>query len=126
MSTTLSYGYLQPQSGDPGSTWFPALNADIQQLNDHNHNGTNSSLISNSVLAGGSVSVAAGSWTANGTGSYKQTVTVPAGYNMTDFSMTTRLTSSNHIIYPTIEYASASTFVIYTLDNTLDYTVLFR
>lgn len=45
MSIELSYGYKKPQTGDKGSTFFPELEANIQQLNDHAHNGSNSAQI---------------------------------------------------------------------------------
>lgn len=43
---TLSYGYEKPQNGDTGDVFFPALERDIQRLNDHTHDGVNSPFIS--------------------------------------------------------------------------------
>ncbi len=124
MATTLSYGYIQPQNGDPGSTWFPALNDDIQQLNDHDHDGSNSAQLNAASIVNGAVSILAAAWVSNGTGSFYQDVTVPAGFNMDDYSITTRLNGGD-IIYPSIDRLTATTFRIYTLDNTLVYRAVF-
>ena len=61
MSTTLSYGFIKPQSGDPMATWQSALESDVQQLNDHTHDGTNSALISAKSISTGTVTTT--SWT---------------------------------------------------------------
>ena len=48
---TLTYGFKKPQVTDKGPVVFPALEANWQQVNDHNHDGANSALISpNSIL----------------------------------------------------------------------------
>lgn len=43
---TLSYGFEKPVNGDTGDVFFPALERDIQRLNDHTHDGVNSPFIS--------------------------------------------------------------------------------
>ena len=121
----LSYGYKQPENGDKGSVWFPALNDNITRLNSHNHDGSNSAQLSSTSILKGSVSILAINWTSNGTGSFKQDVTVPSGYNMDDYNIEFRL-SGSHIIYPTVERLTATTFRVYTLDNTLAYEAVFR
>lgn len=122
---TLSYGYKQPENNDRGSVWFPAINANITQLNAHSHNGTDSALIGAANIQQGAVTILAASWTSDGTGRYKQTVTVPTGFDMDDFTITVRI-SGSHIIYPSIERLSSTSFRIYTLDNTLTYIATFR
>lgn len=125
MATTLSYGYVNPQTGDPGSVWFPALNGNITQLNDHNHNGINSAPLSTSSAVGASVNIPSGSWASDGTGRYKQDVTVPSGYNMTQYSITFYL-STGEIIHPSITQLTGTTFRIFGPDNTLSYVAVFR
>lgn len=126
MASTLSYGYIQPANGDKGSVWFPALNTNIQKLNDHTHNGSDAAQINAGVIVSGTVSILAAGWTLVEAGKYKQTVTVPAGFTTTGYSITVRLASTNTVIYPTIDYVSGTTFDIYTCDNTLSYTAVFR
>jgi hypothetical protein len=41
----LSYGFQKPEVTDQGGIVFPALEANWQQVNDHNHDGVNSALI---------------------------------------------------------------------------------
>jgi hypothetical protein len=62
MSITLSYGYKKPQTGDKGSSWFPDLEHDIQQLNDHTHNGVTSAKIPTTNISPVKY-VLSGSWT---------------------------------------------------------------
>jgi hypothetical protein len=122
---TLSYGYKQPENNDRGSVWFPALNSNITQLNGHAHNGTDSALIGAANIQQGAVTILAASWTADGTGRYKQTVTCPSGFDMDDYSITVRIQSS-HIIHPSIDRVNSTSFIIYTPDNTLTYVATFR
>lgn len=122
---TLTYGYLKPETGDKGSVWFPALEADIQQLNDHTHNGVNSSLIQSSSIIAVTQNILAANWVATTGGTYRQLVIMTGGLQYDNFMVNVRLTSTGHIIYPTIEKVSAATFYIYTNDNSLDYTLVY-
>jgi hypothetical protein len=125
MATTLSYGYVQPQNGDQGSVWFPALNTNISLLNGHVHDGITSALLSAGSVVGGTVSIPAASWVADVTGRYKQNVTAPAGYNMTGYAITFYL-STGEIVHPSITQLTSTTFTVYGPDNTLTYTAVFR
>lgn len=51
MATTLTYGLVKPVTGDTGAVWFPAMEANITQLDAHDHNGTNSPQLSNTGIA---------------------------------------------------------------------------
>jgi hypothetical protein len=125
MATTLSYGYINPQNGDPGSVWFPALNSNITQLNNHNHDGITSAAIPSSSTVSGTVSIPAGSWVLDVTGRYKQDIIVPSGYNMTQYSIMFYL-STGEIIYPSITQLSGTSFRVFGPDNTLSYVAVFR
>ena len=125
MATTLTYGYIQPQNGDKGSVWFPALNTNIQQLNDHTHNGVNSAPISGANVTSGTVTIPAASWVLDVAGRYRQDVTVPAGYNMDSYSILFKL-STGEIITPSITRLSLTSFRIFGPDNTLTYPAFLR
>ena len=125
MATTLSYGFIQPQNGDKGSTWFPALNTNIQKLNDHTHDGSNSALITAASISKGQVSIASGSWTSDGTGRYKQDITVPAGFNMDDYSIQFRISGGENVLL-SYDRLTATTFRVYTCDNTKTFVAVFR
>jgi len=120
----LSYGYKQPENGDRGSVWFPALNFNITRLNGHSHNGTDSAPINSANITKGTVNVPAASWVLVSSGKYSQVVTCPAGFNMDDYNITVKI-SGGDIIYPTIVRSSLTTFTIYTLDNALTYKAYF-
>ena len=51
MSTTLSRGYKLPSSGDDSTTWMSNIEDNIQRLNDHDHDGTDSALIDGSKIS---------------------------------------------------------------------------
>lgn len=119
---TLSYGFKLPDSGDKGPTVFPALESNIQKLNDHTHDGSNSAKISSAGVTPGSSTLLAGSWVLVANGIYSQRVTLPAAYSYDSTVFTCRL-PSGHIIYPTIEKVSATQYDIYTNDNSVGMTV---
>lgn len=122
---TLSFGFKKPQSGDKGSTLWTALQNNIQQLNDHTHNGTNSSGLPAQNFVTTTSTILAAAWSAVGlpAGHYKQTVTIPAGFNFDDFVISFR--DSVGIIYPTIVRVSNTTYDIYTIDNTQEFTAVY-
>ena len=124
MSTTLSYGFVKPVSGDVGNAFFTPMEANIQQLNDHTHNGTNSANLPAQSILGVSVSAPSGSWVANGaTGHYRQSVTLPAGFSFDTVALSVR-TAAGIYVYSTIEKISATQFYVYTTDNTLTLTII--
>lgn len=89
MSITLSYGYKKPQTGDKGSTWFPDLEADIQQLNDHAHNGSNSAQIPSTNILCVKVSLSdpafgQQAWTTESPGKFYKEITIPNDANYAD------------------------------------------
>lgn len=122
----LSYGFKNPDNGDKGSVWFPALNFDIVQLNGHTHDGVTSPLINGSAIAAGVVSAPSGSWVLDVLGRYRQDVTVPVGFVVDGFMIQARISSTSAPVFPTIEKLTTTTFRIYTIDNTLSYTVNFK
>lgn len=122
---TLSYGYLKPETGDKGSIFFPALEADIQQLNDHNHNGVNSSLIQSSAIVAVTQDLDAGDWVSQGGGTYRQLVMMPGSMQFDNFLIFAKLTATKSQFLPTIEKVTANTFYIYINDPALDVTVYY-
>lgn len=120
---TLTYGYKKPETNDQGPIVFPALEFDIQRLNDHNHDGSNSAPLAGSVIVGGTFSVPSGDWVSQGNGLYKQTVSLPAGYTYDAQTMSFRL-STGEYVYPKVERASVTQVIVWTNNNTLTYTGL--
>ena len=114
---TLAHGIKQPQTGDTGETFFPALedNAEFQ-----------AEVLSNTAT------VAAASWGSDlGGGTYRQTITLPTAltasprsFTFDDIDIDARL-STGEKAYPTIAKVSSTTFYIYTNDNTIAYKLFY-
>ena len=122
---TLSKGYLKPASPDTGDIFFPAMQTNIQMLNDHTHDGVTSQLLATTTQQ-----ILAANWVAApaGGGLYRQLVTLPTTpsglqYDVVDvwFKL-----STGELTYPTVERASATTYYVYTIDNTQTYVANYR
>lgn len=124
MSTTLSYGFVRPATGDKGSTFWGQLENDITQLNDHTHNGSDSALLTATSFLAVSQTISAASWAHQGAGTYRQTVTMPAsittnGGVFDDYLIQFRDNTSGQVITPTVERVTPTTFYVYINDNTI-------
>ena len=119
---TLSYGYLKPDNPDTGDQFFPAMEFNIQRLNDHNHDGSNSA-----PLTTVSQNILPGSWVAApiGGGLYRQLVTIPAPFDYDVCAIFFKL-STGEVVYPSVERVSTSAYYVYTNDNSLTYVAYYR
>lgn len=125
MSTILTYGLKNPQNGDPGSSFFPDLNFDIARIDAHNHDGSNSALLTSQSINPVSASVSSAGWLATGSsGNYRQVVTTPPSIDFDAYGLSVR-TSAGIEINPTIEKITDTTFYIYVNDNALNLTLLY-
>ncbi len=71
---TLSYGFKKPENGDTGDAIFPAMALNIQKVNDHTHNGTDSALIPPV-----SYNVLSANWSVVALGIYSQVINLGSG-----------------------------------------------
>ena len=78
---TLSNGYFVPEDGDFGDVWFDAIEANIQRVNDHSHNGVDSSRIPSVSVQAVTGTIAAADFVAQPDGRFRALSTVPAGGN---------------------------------------------
>lgn len=123
---TLTFGFQLPETGDKGSVFFPGLESNIAQMNDHDHNGTNSKQLSATALVATSIDLANTNWVLVANGIYRQLVTLPVAF---DFQ--TKLikylinsgTRSGQTFHPQEERVSANTYYIYSNDNSIDVKV---
>lgn len=122
---TLSFGFKKPQTGDNGSVFFPALEGNFQQLNDHTHNGTNSSLLPTASLAVTTQSIASGSWSSLGGGNYRQLVTLTGGLQFDAVVVSFRDAATGNYLNLTVEKVSATTYYVYINDNSLTLTAYY-
>lgn len=125
MSTTLSYGYKLPSTNDSGSTFFPDLEDDIQQVNDHDHDGANSAPIASTSISVSSVSITAAGWASVGGGLYRQSVTVPNSKLLANVYPVCRNSTTGDILMLQVEKNTTTAAWVYTNDNTIDVKVDF-
>ena len=62
----LSKGYKLPDTGDFGDTWFPALEDNINRINSHSHDGTNSEKLTTTSMEAIVSTIASGDFAASG------------------------------------------------------------
>lgn len=125
---TLSYGYKNPENTDYGAVWFPALNFNIVRLNSHNHDGVNSPFLAPSSVTKPTSVILAAAWVAvaGQTGTYRQSVAVPAGVaEISNYFIQFYITSNGYRLDPTVERIDATHFYVYVNDNTLAITALY-
>ena len=125
MAVVLSFGYIKNQSGDKGSVFWPDLEFNIQRINDHSHNGVNSTRLDSTSIDPITQTVPNTGWASLGDGNFKQTITVLAGVNLYkkvpiifDALTTKLLNLSCHI-------TSASTYDVWTNDSSLSLKVIY-
>lgn len=122
----LSFGFQKPQSNDRGPVIFPAMEENIQQLNDHTHDGVNSAKLTGASIESVQGTINSAGWVLLSGGHYKQTVNMPVGFDYDKTQMSFRIASTGHEINPTIEKVSSTQYDIYCDDNTLTLTALYN
>lgn len=113
---TLSYGYQKPQLDDTGDIFYPAMEANIQQMNDHKHDG-----VTGAILAPTTQVISSASWAAvaGKVDTYSQVVTLPTGFFYDTLVLTFRL-STGEPVYPSVSRTSATSYTVFVNDNTLN------
>lgn len=110
---TLSKGFKKPESGDFGDVWFPALEDNIQQLNDHAHDGVDSEKIDSQNLTATTVTALVGSFVDQGDGYWRTTVATPGGALLSNFAIGMRDPTTFEPIFGKMVAASAVTVYVY-------------
>lgn len=122
---TLSNGFKKPQTGDDGATWFPAMEDNMQQLNDHTHNGTNSEKIQSYNITPTTQSILSAGWVATSGGTYRQLITVPNSKNVSNGFVVFKDSTTFAQLYLEAEYVSITTYYVYTNDNSISLTAYY-
>jgi len=120
---TLSNGYLLPETGDRGSVWFPALESNIQQLNDHNHNGSNSEKLNSEAIAGLTDQILPAAWAVQPNGLYRAALVMPGSLEFD--TKLIQLRANNKSLFAEIERVTSNSFYVYVNDNTLTVDVIY-
>lgn len=127
MPIVLSNGYIKPESGDKGSSFFPQLEQNIQRVNDHNHDGVNSNKIPPSSLAFFSSDILNSNWGSPVNGVYSQVITVPGSIaEVNDYDVHFYNTSNGHRLLLSMERQTATTYRVYINDNSLNIKAIYR
>lgn len=122
---TLSYGFYKPQTGDKGSVFFPRLEDNFQKLNDHTHDGANSSKITAASSNVVTQAVASGSWALVSLGTYKQTVTLPAALAYDNIVIGFRDAATGHPLSLSVQKVSSTQYDVFINDNSLNLTAVY-
>lgn len=116
--TVLDYGYKLPSNPTFGDVFWPAMEENIQKMNDHTHSGVDSA-----PIAALTANVLSTDWGSDlGNGKYAQLITLPGTRTFDNTRIEVRR-STGEMAYPTIEKASSTTFNIFTNDPTLAYVI---
>lgn len=124
---TLSYGFKTISNGVRG--FWNDLNSNFTQLNNHSHNGTNSSKLAPTAINKATQQILAAAWSATSGGLYTQTVTLPTNYLFsTGLSIKFYVYTGGNItdeITMSAVRLSDSTYQLETNDNTLTLTAVY-
>lgn len=120
----LTYLFKKPQTGDKGSVFWPALEDDIQQMNDHTHNGSDSAPLTSASVTAVLQTVTSAGWASQGGGTYRQLVTMPGTlvYNNYDIVIKNN-DATRERLFLAIEKVSSNTFYVYCNDNSIGFIV---
>lgn len=119
MADTLSFGYLRPANGDPANAWQPAINSTITQVNDHDHDGSNSANISPASITALLTTISVGDWgAADGDGNYTVSKAAPAAISeVNNFYPKVFVDSDGAVSYLSITRVDAGTISLTTNTN---------
>lgn len=127
MATVLGYGFVKPDVGDESSTrWMVDHRNNWQKVNDHTHDGVNSALISIPTIVKVIQSYVAADWVFLADGIYTQTVSMPIGYEYDNAFFEHTITNGTYADSewsPRTIKTGASSYTIYSNDNTIDFDV---
>lgn len=124
--TTLTYGQKIPANGDRGSIWFPALSDNFTRLDSHDHDGSNSKLLTAAAITTVTDTIHATAWgsVSNKLGLFSQAVTMPVGYLYASKMLSFRDTGGDSLFLQT-ESTSNGTFRVYCNNSALDVVVYY-
>ena len=127
MSTTLSYGYKKPQTGDKGSVFYPDLEFDIQRLNDHNHDGSNSALLTSTSVTAVVQTVSSAGWAAvsGQPGTFSQNVSMSAGTAFDTHAIEIRNSTTKEKLYLSVTKTGAAAFDVFINDSSIGLQILY-
>jgi hypothetical protein len=112
---TLTYGLKKPDTNDKGPVVFPALEANIVQIDAHNHDGATSKKLTTSAIDAVAQTILAANWVSLGGGNYHQQVTMLPGYDY-DLTVISFRTTAGEYVHPGVKKVSSSVLDVYSND----------
>jgi len=127
MATTLPFGRIRPDSGDKGSSFFPALETNINLDDAHSHNGVDSPVLSTTSIVNTTQAIVAGLWAAvaGKSGLFSQIVTLPGALLMAKTGIFFKDTATGDLYNLSVEQASANSYEVFINDNTKNITAVY-
>jgi len=122
-------GYKIPQTGD--RDFWSYLTFNWLRASAHSHDGVDSELLSPKNFSKGTAAIAAANWSSvsGQAGTYKQTLTVPAGYDVdkmqVKFYISTAGPQAGHEVLLSVRKVTSSTYDVFINDNTLDLVAIY-
>lgn len=118
---TLSFGFLKPENTDTGDVFFPAMETNIQKMNDHTHDGTNSAMVAKTREQ-----ITSGQWQTSPVpvALYYFDGTIPSGLTFDTTVMIFTDVATGSVVPLDLQKTSDTTYSVYT-NNPTDYWVLF-
>ena len=122
----LTNGFKLPEENDKGSVFFPALEDNIQQLNDHTHNGSNSNKLALTAVVTQSQTITAAGWASVATDKYRQQVSMPLNLSYDEVTVSFRHSVTGELLHLSHSKVSTTSFEVFTYDPTLEIKVVYR
>ena len=120
----LSNGYKLPEDGDFGDIWFNALEDNIQRLNDHTHDGTDSERIPATSVFGIGGSVLTGAFSVQPNGEFRALTNVPSGAEFDTTNIVFRDPTTKEQMHIRYEKFSVTQFYVF-INIVQDVEILF-
>lgn len=121
---TLTYGLQKPDTLDKGPVVFPAMEANIQQLDSHDHDGANSKKLTSQSISSVPQTILAADWVALPGGNYHQNVNLLPGYDYDAVTLSFRSPTGEYL-YPSVTKVSPTVFDVTTNDASIGMTILY-
>lgn len=121
---TLTYGLKKPETNDKGPVVFPALEDNIDQLDGHNHDGSNSSKLTAASLTVVTQTLLAANWVSLGGGNYHQQASMNPGFDYDTTSLSFRNPAGDYL-YPSVTKISSTIFDVTTNDASSNMVVVY-
>jgi hypothetical protein len=114
-----------PDTGDKGSVWFPALEYNITQTNDHVHDGSVGAVIPSTNIGVVTQALSSSDWVADVNGAYVQEKTVPNGKSYANVFIMVKNAAGEQLFLDVKPGTASTKYKVYSNDSSLSATAYF-